>query len=237
VSTLVLTIVGFGQRLGPTELLHELIVPTFHGQHGGDVNVLAVEGLPLPGSLQFLGLPSALARLLGMARDDSASWLLQDGTYVVIFVCWATATWLAVLLERDKRFLPNGVSTTLSFAMFFALMPVAAIATHPHTFVFLLPVWSAVLACLHVDPKPRRKFTLGIVIGACYVLIGFPQAVVPFDRIFHTHLADSAPFVDVIWANLVLVVALFGYAVNLRMRPGRKRTISATKAVVAASES
>jgi hypothetical protein len=89
--------------------------------------------------------------------------------------------------------------------------------THRHTFVFLLPAWTAAVAALGHDPQRQRMTMFALVFAVIYVFAGLPAVAVPIDRLFGTRWVSSKLFDDPIWANLALIGALSAYAV-LRMR-------------------
>ena len=86
--------------------------------------------------------------------------------------------------------------------------------TYPHTFVFLLPTWTAIAATLAQDGRQRRAAAFSVLFLIIYVLAGMPSVVSPIDRLLGTRLANSTPFADPIWANLALILVLSVYAVR-----------------------
>ena len=166
---------------------------------------------PFPYPSQFLGLSNALARLFGRSINDWTLPFFQGFYYMVTLGVLGFATYLAFALLRGPRRIPRMDAEILSFGIFFALMPLTAITTHPHTFIFVLPTWTAIVALVALDPNVWRKRALAALAAGCYFFIGFPTPVVLLDRYLGTDIWFTVPFQDPIWANLVLLFGLFAY--------------------------
>ena len=218
VTSAIIIVVAIGQGLGPIDVVHQTLNPVslpFSGQE----NVRQVLAQPFPYPAQFLGLSNAMSRVAGEPMD---SWVLpffQGYYYVVLVASVSFAIYIAFQLVRGYYRRDGLQGTTLSFGIFFCLMPVAAITTHPHTFIFLLPTWTALIALVAAEQeKWRRRAVLILTVGA-YLFMGFPAAVAPIDRHFSTHLGLSGAFQDPIWANLALLFGLFAYGtIQLRVK-------------------
>jgi len=220
----IVTVVGIGQHLGPLTLLSSTLNPValslqqigpggFHAFAQGDVPVILAQPFPYPS--QFLGLSNALARLFARPINDWTLPFFQGFYYVVTLAVVAFATYLAYALLHGRNRTLRPQSEILAFAFFFALMPVAAITTHPHTFIFLLPTWTAMIALVRLEPIIWRKRGVAALAAASYLFTGFPAAAVLVDRYLGTHIVMSGVFQDPIWANLVLLLGLFAYGTRL----------------------
>lgn len=213
VSLLIAVVVGIGQAMSPLDV----VAATFPVglPFSGRRDVVEVLAQPFTEGGQFLGLSNALARSLGLPMNDRGLPFIQGVYYAVTTLVVATAIGIAYALLRSKVRIPWSQGGPLAFGIFFALMPLAAVTTHPHTFVFLLPVWTAIIGLVPEDDDSLRRRAVLALSAACYVLIGLPAAVKPIDLLLRTDLAGSAPFTDPIWANLILIIGLFGYALHL----------------------
>jgi len=216
-------IVGLAQHVGPDTLLHatsnsmSLLLPQigpegFRALPPDDVPDILAQPFPYPA--QFVGLSNALARLFGSSMNDWTLPFFQGFYYVVTIAVLGYATYLAYALLHGRRRIPRPQAEILSFGFFFALMPLASITTHPHTFIFLLPTWTAIVALVATDPDVWRKRGLAALATMCYFFMGFPAPVVVLDRHLGTHLYLSVPFQDPIWANLALLLGLFAYGAS-----------------------
>jgi hypothetical protein len=206
---------GIGQRLTPRQLVIAIMVP---GQNKGGGTTLQAEHIyPSPSTYTIVGLNSALARAANLTDHDPSLARVQAAANVVTLLVYLSSVLVAVRLLRGRHALPELTRVALSYGLFFALMPLMTFHTHPHTFVFLLPAWTAIVATLADDGQRRRTTVFGILFLLIYVLAGVPAVVVPLDRLLGTRLVSSTPFADPIWANLALIFVLSTYAV-LRTR-------------------
>lgn len=225
VSAGIIAVVGIGQHLGPIAMLRESLNPASvslaqiapGGVHevavGSAPNILAQ---PFAYPSQFLGLSNALARLFAVPANDWTLPFFQGFYYVVAAAVVAFATYLAYALLHGPNRIPRPQSEFVAFGCFFAFMPLASITTHPHTFIFLLPTWTAIVAMVQADPLAWRRRGLAALAALCYFFTGFPAPATVTDRVLHTHLGLSPAFQDPIWANLVLLLLLFAYG-SLRL--------------------
>jgi len=223
VSAAIVTVVGVGQHLGPAAILRATLNPAslslqqigpggFHAFAAGEVPDILAQPFPYPS--QFLGLSNALARLFGRPINDWSLPFFQGFYYVVTIGVILFATYLAYALLHGRHRIPRPESEILTFAFFFALMPLASITTHPHTFIFLLPTWTAIIAIVQIGPVDWRKGALATLAAACYLFTGFPAVAVLVDRHLGTHFGLSPAFQDPIWANLLLLLCLFAYGTS-----------------------
>jgi hypothetical protein len=206
---------GIGQRLTPRQLVLAIMVP---GQNkGGGTTRQAEHIFPIPSTYTMAGLNSALARAANLTDRDPSLARVQTAANVVTVLVYLSSVVVAVRLLRGRHALPEVTRVALAYGIFFALMPLMTFHTHPHTFVFLLPTWTAIVGTLAEDGRRRRTITFGVLFLLIYLFAGVPAAAVPLDDLFGTRFAPSMPFADPIWANLALIFVLSAYAV-LRTR-------------------
>src|ERR1700694_5008300 len=226
VSAVIVIVVGVGQHLGPLAMLRETLNPasvSLAQIAPGGVHEVAADNVtnilaqPFAYPTQFLSLSNALARLFNRPTNDWALPFFQGFYYVVTAAVVVFATYLAFALLHGRHRIPRPQSEILAFGCFFALMPLASITTHPHTFIFLLPTWIALIAIMQFDPIAWRRLGLAALAAGSYLFTGFPAAAALVDRLLGTHFWISPAFQDPIWANLVLLLGLFVYG-SLRLR-------------------
>jgi hypothetical protein len=213
---------GIGQQLTPRELVMAIVVPT---QNHAPVTRQAQNIWPYPSTLMMTGLNSAMARAAKLKDDDPSLALVQRVSTAVTIGLYLAACFVAVRILRGRHALSEGTRLALAYGLFFALMPLMTFHTHPHTFVFLLPAWTAIIATLMDDGLAPRTMVFGAVFLLMYVFMGLPAVVVPVDRLLGTKLATSTLFADRIWANTALIVSLCAYAI-LRTRGAWNRRLA-----------
>lgn len=202
-------VVGFGQRMEPVDALAAVFVPFLYHPNGGAGPTALLR--PVPSSFEVLGLSSALARLLGLADGDGGLPFVQTISNGVVAVLLIVAVAVTAALLRTRR-VERASAVALSYGLFFALMPVATPNAHPHTFVFLLPVWIVLVSVLERDPDLRNRVLVGAFAAMTYVVIGVPGVFTVIDGLLGMALRGSAVVQDPIWANLALVGAMLVYA-------------------------
>jgi len=209
-SLMIVIAAGVGQHLTPRQLVMAIVVPT---QYGSQVTVQSDHIWPYPSTSMMQGLSSAMARAARLTDDDPALARVQRVATSLTIALYLLSCAVAVRVLRGRHALPEATRLTLSYGLFFALMPLMTFHTHPHTFVFLLPAWTAIVATLMAEGVRRRTMVGGALFLIAYALTGLPAVAVPFDRLMGTRLASSPPFADPIWANFGLVLALCVYAI------------------------
>jgi hypothetical protein len=249
VTALIVTLVGVVQHLGPVEMLRQTLNPAsvslaqiapggVHEVAAGNVTNILAQPFTYP--TQFLSLSNALARLFDRPTNDWTLSFFQGFYYVVAAGVVIYATYLAYALLDGRHRVPRPQSELLAFGFFFAVIPLASITTHPHTFIFLLPTWTAIVALVQLESVAWRKGGLAVLGALCYLFTGFPAAAALADRLLHTHLWISPAFQDPIWANLVLLLVLFAYgslllhdrAVAVGVEPALSEPARRTRAAV-----
>jgi hypothetical protein len=211
----IIVVVGIGQQLSPRETVLAILIPS--QSYGHETMRQASHIVPMPSVYQFVGLNTALARAMGMTDADPRLALVQTIATSVTMLVYLWCSVVALLVLRGRHALPEAARNTLSYGLFFALMPLATLHTHPHTFIFLLPAWTAIIATVADDGDRTRATTFGAAFVVLFILGGMPSAGAAVDRVARTHLATSLVFVDPSWANLAVVLSLSAYAL-LRTR-------------------
>ncbi|MBI3401982.1 MAG: hypothetical protein HY048_11225 [Acidobacteria bacterium] len=214
-AIVIITAVGVGQRLSPVETVMAVLIPS--QSTGGGTLRQASHIVPIPSVYQIVGLNTALARAMGMTDTDPRLATVQTITNAVTVILYLWSAFVAFRVLNGRHALPETTSLALAYGLFFALMPLATFHTHPHTFVFMLPAWTAIITTIGGDTDRRRATAFGAVLLVLFVFGGMPSVAAPVDRVLHTHLAQSLVFADPIWSNVGVVLTLSGYAL-LRTR-------------------
>jgi hypothetical protein len=209
-----IALVGYGQGLSPLGAIAGALAPV--GNEPGPASGLDSYLVPHL-SREFLSVGSALARASGLSEGDSASaaYIPLIAVFIVV-VAVIVATASATLLHRRRSEI-GADAVHLTYVIFFALLPIVTLRAHPHTFLFLLPVWTGVASVL------IRRWQLGdvpyvVVFGACYVLTGFPLLARVVDRVILPGTEAQWAAFEPMWGNLALLVALCAFAVRLAQR-------------------
>jgi hypothetical protein len=172
--------------------------------------------------MQSLGVLQAVARRLFAAQDRGLSpsdvQHVQEIAIAVIVLSVAAAMWTSWRLSRLKSVAPEA-RLGLTYAAFFALMPILSLATHPHTFIFLLPVVVVITAEVIQGSQPfASRVLLALWFSVCYAMTGAPIALITFDRFFGTSLAATWLTGEPIIGNALVVAGLVGYVEYLVQR-------------------
>ena len=168
---------GIGQRLSVRQLVVSILVP---GQNkGGGTTRQAEHIFPIPSSYLMVGLNSAIARAASLTDHDPSLPRVQAAANVVTVLVYLSSVLVVVRLLRGRHALAEVTRVALAYGLFFALMPLMTFHTHPHTFVFLLPTWTAIVATLAQDGRQRRAAAFGVLFLIIYVLAGMPSVVSP----------------------------------------------------------
>jgi hypothetical protein len=211
----IIAAVGVGQHMSPTETVLGILIPSQSTTSGSLRQASHI--VPIPSVYQIVGLSTALARAMGMTDTDPRLESVQTIANAATVIIYIWSAFVAVVVLRGRHALPETMRLALAYGLFFALMPLATFHTHPHTFVFMLPAWTAIIATLTDDGDRWRVILFGCVFLILFVFGGMPSMATPVDRLLHTHLASSLLFADPIWANVGTVLTLSGYAL-LRTR-------------------
>jgi hypothetical protein len=100
--------------------------------------------------------------------------------------------------------LPASREAALIAALTFALLPIITPSAHPHTFVFLLPVWAAFVALVFDGGVPRGLRLAIVVVGLLtYTATGFVKPYEAVDRVLGSSLLTSPWITEPMFATLV----------------------------------
>jgi hypothetical protein len=152
-----------------------------------------------------------------MTDTDPRLATVQTITNAVTVIIYIWSAFVAFRVLSGRHALAETTRLAMAYGLFFALMPLATFHTHPHTFVFMLPAWTAIITTIAGDADRPRATAFGAVLLVLFVLGGMPSVGAAADRVLHTNLAQSLVFADPIWSNVGVVLTLSGYAL-LRTR-------------------
>ena len=182
------------------------------------------QALPQPFSEQFLGLDSAIARMLGLNEKNALSFV-SDFSVILICVLLSLAILFSYRVFHSLTIQSHQTKVTLMFAIFLSLLPIAHLTqTHRHTFLFLTPVFIAFGYALKNDLDHRRASKYGTFL--CVLFISY--SVLPiylldmynFNNFENIHFATSIKtgflmLTEPVWTNLVLFFLLIRYTSDL----------------------
>jgi hypothetical protein len=208
VAAATLLLVALGQGMSPFEAVLRSIVPK-NKPPGG----LMVPGLR---SQVQQGLLEAIARLLNWTGDQPPVGgdlrIVQAVFVTVVGLALALTVWSSMRLIRRRQQIGLGSYLALTYAMYFALLPVLHLQAHPHTFLFLLPVWIAMADQLWKDPSPiMTRAAFAAAVAFCYVATGFPVALMILDRLFKTSLLSTWMGTEPMLGTVLLLLVIWSY--------------------------
>jgi len=182
------------------------------------------QALPQPFSEQFLGLDSALARILGLNDKNELS-LISNLSVILICVLLGFATLVTYKVFHAETIQNHQTKVTLLFSIFLSLLPISHLTqTHRHTYLFLAPVFIAFGSVLKNDLDRRRaskyQVSLSILFISYSVLPIYLLDVYNFNNFEGVHFATSIKtavlmLTEPVWTNLVLFFLLVLYANRL----------------------
>lgn len=211
-SLAVVLIVGTGQHLSPWQVIRQSTSTRLRMANGDYTDLAPRLFTPAPYSDEYVGILEATTRTVFDAPRRpltpavlAAMRPLFIGT-VGLVLCFAA--WATVRLQAVPR-LSVRTAVALTYSVYFALLPVVNIFAHPHTFIFLLPLWVALPTLIYEESRnTMTRWIFSAWFGACYVLTGFPQPFVVIDRIFKTHLVLAWPAQEPMIGALLLLCGL-----------------------------
>jgi hypothetical protein len=157
------------------------------------------QALPQPFSEQFLGLDSAIARMLGLNEKNELSFV-SNFSVILICVLLSLAILFSYRVFHSLTIQSHQTKVTLMFAIFLSLLPIAHLTqTHRHTYLFLTPVFIAFGYVLKNDLDHIRASKFGIFL--CVLFISY--SVLPIY------------ILEPVWTNLFLFFLLILYASKL----------------------
>lgn len=226
VTAVAILIASIGLRRDPVSTALASLLPFGResvGESVGFASMVLVSG-------EFLGVNSALARALGLGPSGSGSLLppdvavpVQVVTVTVILACVLAAAWIAHRVRQGS--LATSDRVALTYAAFFALLPIANPFPHGHTFILLMPLAVALLAVLDTDPDRMRRSAFLVTFGALYVYTGVPAVPLFFDRLLGTPLVDAWNAGEPIWGAIGMLAGIGAY-VLLRLRAMPRATVA-----------
>lgn len=186
------------------------------GKSGGVSVPISSIALGSQSSPEITGLHAALTRFafgLGLGSPTTTgdasplNYAVQGVALTVLVVLLAWSTIVIVGLRRTGE----GPRTIVaSYALFFALLPHATHNSHPHTWVFLVPVWTAIvhLVATDTDIGRRTRYAAGFALAYAYVSLRIVPAAI--DRVLGTGLSTLIGQ-EPVWGALAIIVLLLLY--------------------------
>lgn len=223
-------VTSVGLRQSPIDTAIGTLLPFGRADVGSSVGFLNQVVV----SDEFSGVNSALARGLGVrpaaqgftVPPDAAA-PIQAATVAIIIACVMVAAWVAHAVPSTDFGHRAGLS--VAYSAFFALLPIANLYPHRHTFIFVLPIATALLAVLSADPDRTRRWAFLAVFGLLYVYTGVSSVPLAVDRLAGTRLADAWSSAEPIWGTVALLICIAAYTLVRRApRPVIRGAVAAT---------
>ena len=222
VGAVVVTVVSVGQRLAPWDVVVQGVFNRIRSSRGDVTNYSEFVLKPASQSRQWQGVLEALARRLFGAPQHVLTptdlLILRTSFIGILLTAIGLALWSAIRLPRAEG-LQAETRIILAYSLYFCLMPILTIFAHPHTFVFLLPLWVSLPRLIVVESATlRRRWLFGIWFGCCYVLTGFPQPFVVIDRALGTTTLKSWAVHEPMIGTMLLAIGVAVYAKSMMSR-------------------
>jgi len=176
---------------------------------------------PQPTSEQFLGMSSALARILGL-EPNSNFLFVNRLTLIVSITIYLLVLLISFKVSKIHLIIEHRVRVAFLFILYLGLLPFLHLnAAHRHTFIFLAPVFVGFAFILSYDDnlKRVRKFKKFLILEFfLYSFIPlFTLDVFNFDDFLGVQFGEdplitSLYISEPIWINLILVITLLSYA-------------------------
>jgi hypothetical protein len=178
---------------------------------------------PQPDSEQFLGLSSAIARVLGMQIGQDFRVVTGISNFIILVLYLLVIT-VAIKVKRLNVFIKHNVLVAYIFALFMSLLPILHLSqVHRHTFLYLTPVWIALRIVYVQDESLERsgkllRLTTWLFIAYSFLPIYFLD-LYNVDNLQGLHfgsgfLPSSIMLTEPIWVNLVLIISIVCYGVT-----------------------
>jgi hypothetical protein len=189
-------VTAIGQGMGPFETVGNILFPVGSYSEGG---LFAAR----VGTVQFLDIVTAIGRLFSdTALTATQKTVAVGGGIAVMAVAFAAA--MIALWHVGRARLPAGREAALIAALSFGLLPIITPSAHPHTFVFLLPVWAAFVRLVIDGDVPRWLRLAVVAVGlVTYTATGFPKPYELADRVLGLGLLTSPWVTEPMFATLV----------------------------------
>lgn len=185
---------------------------------------------PQPTSEQFLGLNSALARLLGM-NPNSNFHTIEIASTVLLLAIYSSAILVLVSSLQTTPKLEHKIAVTYFFALFMSMLPMMHLGqTHRHTFLFLTPVFVAMqylISQIKDVPQRRRYRNAFYLMFLAYSFLPiYALDFYNFDDLsgmmfLEEFKSSFVMFTEPIWLNILLVAGILNYGnrvLNLRIK-------------------
>jgi glycosyl transferase family 87 len=189
-------VTAIGQGTGPVETVGDILFPV--GSYAdGQLFAARVD------TAQFLDVVTAIGRLFSdTALTDTQKAIAVGGGIAVMAAAFAAA--MLGLWHVTRARMPVAREAALVAALTFGLLPIITPSAHPHTFLFLLPVWAAFVA-LVFDAGVPRGLRLGIVVFGLltFTATGFVKPYEIADRVLGLGLLTSPWVTEPMFATLV----------------------------------
>ena len=204
----VFVVVGIGQQMSVPALLFQAIVP-FNGRPAPAL-------VPASHSTQWVGLLEVVARMLYGPRplDGTALHVVQGLFLTIMAVVLGGTVWGTIRLQRRRSRIGDEACLALTYAMYFALVPVLSLAAHPHTFLFLLPVWLVFIDQLWKEEgHVMRRAIFAALVGFCYAQTGFPVVFALMDKVVRpwVWLRNSWVVAEPMIGTVLLMTLIWAY--------------------------
>lgn len=189
-------VTAVGQGLGPVDAVGDILFPV--GSYGeGELFAARVD------TAQFLDVVTAIGRLFSnTALTATQKTIVVGGGIAVMAVAFGAA--MIGLWHVGRSRLPAPREAALVAALTFGLLPIITPSAHPHTFVFLLPVWAAFVALVFDGGVPRGlRLAIGVVGLLTYTATGFVKPYEIADRVLGLGLLTSRWVTEPMFATLV----------------------------------
>ena len=182
---------------------------------------------PQPTSEQFLGLSSALARMLGIEPGQSFSFAnnLALGLSIGIYIAVLALTYSVYKSHKEPIL---NIKMSYLFILYLSVIPILHLnAAHRHTFLFLAPVFIGLSFILKSDPEFTRAKRYKIALALGFLIYSFLPIYLldfyNFDFFLGVNFGDNLKtsvlyLMEPIWLNVALTMTLMIY--------GRSRFLS-----------
>jgi hypothetical protein len=183
---------------------------------------------PQPTSEQFLGLSSALARMLGIEPGENFSLAnnlalgFSIGVYIIVLA-------LTLLVYKSHQEPMLHIRMSYLFVLYLSVIPILhQNAAHRHTFLFLAPVFVGLSFILKSEPEPTRAKKYKIALVAGFLIYSFLPVYLldfyNFDFFSGIHFGQSLKtsvlyLTEPIWFNVALTLTLMIYGKSRFLSP------------------
>ena len=178
---------------------------------------------PQPNSEQFLGLSTALARVVGIAPGGDFNTVTNIAITVVIiiflFICYLTFAFF-----RKTTTTNYAIHTAYLFSAYMSLMPIMHFTnTHRHTYLFLAPIFISLKFVFFKDNNKKQAqvyFRILLVLFCTYSFLPlYFLDIFPVSKLAGIHLGETyysyVMITEPVWTNLIVVIYIILYGFRL----------------------